>query len=441
MSIELSLTPEMKPKDPILKMDKSDHPEGENQEVNDDWSFTILWQLTAGMYFGCIGETSKETICLCYNSKRDSELGKANLFWPLPIWWILLTIVLYTYAIIEIVGTDTKYKILNAVSTFARIIVTIYNVLFGAKLFSNRDLATILQESENGNFQNCKEGPGPPKMSEVISNKNTKTSTMSLVSALKKIMLTTFCFNATFFMLFLAVNILVSPAQRGTAVTIGLLIGGYVETVFMVSNVMLSLIYVWILWCNYTLMASRVKYFMESREERQRKGESFSENAQQVKEMILTYLDVIEVINAKWKWFHMIRIMFGTVVVANLASKFYLSLFEIENGGEDYLYYDLIFYLVVFLFLFFTLWLTVLASGIANEFFYDYMQRLLTENEIMKDKEQDELRYFFNTILMGRSNVGYEMFFTYVSPENALTLASLALFVINYTLSVERGED
>ena len=116
-------------------------------------------------------------------------------------------------------------------------------------------------------------------------------------------------------------------------------------------------------------------------------------------------------------------------------------MFEIENGGEDYLYYDLIFYLVVFLFLFFTLWLTVLASGIANEFFYDYMQRLLTENEIMKDKEQDELRYFFNTILMGRSNVGYEMFFTYVSPENALTLASLALFVINYTLSVERGED
>ena len=34
---------------------------------------------------------------------------------------------------------------------------------------------------------------------------------------------------------------------------------------------------------------------------------------------------------------------------------------------------------------------------------------------------------------MGRGKVGYEMFFTYVSPENAVTLASLALFVINYT--------
>ena len=214
----------------------------------------------------------------------------------------------------------------------------------------------------------------------------------------------------------------------------------YSEAVFLFTNVFLSLAFVWKLWGYFSTTRLKVMDLMESRKTLTLVGGDFAESAQQVKTTIFEYLETVEYINETWKWFHMTRVTFGTLVVADVASSFYTA---IQAGSGDSTDVSIAFYLFVFVFLFATLWLTVFAAGIGNEWFYDLMQELLTENEMMpeSDKQKGELRYFLTAILLGRDYVGYKMFFTYVTVEKTITLITLVMFIINYTLSLRDGGD
>lgn len=400
------------------------------------WSFRALWGYLGGFYFGCreIESGNAENTKSFYRTKK-------NVFWFAPVFWCSLATAIFLFvAINESHVGKAELDILHVSSYVARIIVTVYNVIFGVHLISSRNLAGVLEESEIDEMlvYEKDEEKEPRKIIEIIKDSRAKPRTIALVDLLSNIMLTCFIINVFFFGLY-NIESAINPVGgiKGNEKYVFNTLYEYVESVFLMSNVFLSLIFVWKLWAYWLIMKSKVKNLMAGRETMALEGGDFGEKAQQAKTIIFEYLDTTEYINSTWKWFHMTRMIFGTLVVADLASSFYDQLHG--GNGRTSNVVSIVFYLFVFLFLFTTLWLTVIAAGIGNEWFYDLILELLTENEMMpeSDKQKENLRNFFTAVVHGQKTVGYEMLFTYVTAEKAITLVTLVMFVINYTLSIQ----
>ena len=402
--------------------------------------FRIFWTFGIGSYFGArLTETGGDNL-------KSSGCGrtKTGILLPFPIFWVSLTTTIFIIvAVISANVENETWDILHVASYLARAIITVYNLIFGVMMLSNRSLSKMLEKSDASMVEEVKE---PRKIVNMLTDPRTKPETLNLIDKLRSIIITMTIFNVGFFVLFQIFVNYGTPSKQIT--TFGepdfnglfLLFYTYSEAIFLFTNVFLSLAFVWELWGYFSTTRLKVMDLMESRKTLTLVGGDFAESAQQVKTTIFEYLETVEYINETWKWFHMTRVTFGTLVVADLASSFYTAIHAGSGVSTDV---STAFYLLVFVFLFVTLWLTVFAAGMGNDWFYDLMQELLTENEMMpeSDKQKGELRYFLTAILLGRDNVGYEMFFTYVSPEKAITLVTLVMFVINYTLSLRNDGD
>lgn len=410
--------------------------------------FTLFWSWAMGLYFGArLTETGGDNL-----KSSGYCMTKTGIRLPFPIFWVSLTTTIFIIVAVISANVDSQVDsetldILHVTSYLARAIITVYNLIFGVMMISNRSFAKMLEKSD-ANMVEVEEVKEPRKIVNMLTDPRTKPETLDLIDKLTSIIITMTIFNVGFFALF---QIFVSigngtPSKQITTFggpevhALFLLCYTYSEAIFLFTNVFLSLAFVLKLWGYFSTTRLKVMDLMESRKTVTLVGGDFAESAQQVKTTIFEYLETVEYINETWKWFHMTRVTFGTLVVADLASSFYTAIHAGSGVSTDV---SIAFYLFVFVFLFVTLWLTVFAAGIGNEWFYDLMQELSTENEMMpeSDKQKGELRYFLTAILLGRDNVGYKMFFTYVTAEKAITLITLVMFVINYTLSLRNGGD